>query len=65
VAAEMIQIFREFGVESVTAFPLEDRIANMIYLENSNSGLWMKNEDGSYTMKPVVWEMKKALAEDQ
>jgi endo-1,4-beta-xylanase len=65
VASEVIKILREYdNVVEVIAFPLEDRIANIIYLPNSNSGLWLKTDKG-YIPKPVVYMMMEALATDK
>jgi GH35 family endo-1,4-beta-xylanase len=64
VAAEVISILREYpNVVEVIAFPLEDRIANKIYLPNSNSGLWLKTDSGTYVPKPIVYTMMSVLAQ--
>lgn len=64
VAGQVIKVLREYkNVKEVIAFPLEDRIANMIYLPDSNSGLWLKTDNG-YVPKPIVYKMLEVLATD-
>jgi GH35 family endo-1,4-beta-xylanase len=66
VAAKVIKIFKEYqNVVEIIAFPLEDRLANKIYMPNSNSGLWKKTESGTYIPKPIVYEMMRAMIEDK
>jgi len=66
VGAEVIRVLKEYpNVRGIVAFPLEDRLANKIYKSpNTNSGLWLKQKDGTYIPKPIVYEMMRELVAD-
>jgi endo-1,4-beta-xylanase len=65
VAVNVISVLKDYdNVAGIVAFPLEDRISNLIYLPNSNSGLWLKTESGGYIPKPIVYAMMRVLIEE-
>jgi len=62
VGADVIRILKQYNVVEVIAFPLEDRLANKIYVPNANSGLWLKTDSGTYVPKPIVYAMMSVLS---
>jgi GH35 family endo-1,4-beta-xylanase len=62
VAADVVRTLTQYDhVVGIVAFPLEDRISNLIYAPDANSGLWLKTGSGTYVAKPIIYYMMRAL----